>query len=107
LHRIRGGLGHADRLFKVLQPELQLLGVALLRAPAVERALKLPDQEAQLVDLSSARIRSGTQPVALGTEQAKLFVALGEQPVQRRHLVRRIGGSIRHANSLDVDHYRL
>jgi hypothetical protein len=107
LHRIRGGLGHADRLFEVLQPELQLLGVALLRAPAVKRALKLPDQEAQLVDLRPARIRSGLQPVALGTEQAELFVALGEPPAQRRHLVRLIGEFLSHANSLGVDHHGL
>jgi len=82
LHRLRGGLGHADRLFEVLQPELQLFGVALLRAPAVERALKLPDHEAQLVDLDSARIRSGTQAIALGAEQAELSIPLGEQPAQ-------------------------
>ena len=52
-------------------------------------------------------IQSGRrQHSALGTEQAELFIALGEKPAPRRHLVRLIGKSLRHTNSFTVDRHR-
>ena len=44
-------LGRGHGLLEVLQAELELVGVELLRAPAEPPALQLPDQEPQLLDL--------------------------------------------------------
>src|SRR5260370_5540975 len=50
-HRLPGGLGHPNPFFQNLQPQLQLFGAPLVRAPAVERALKPPDPATHLVAL--------------------------------------------------------
>jgi hypothetical protein len=44
-------LGRGHGLLEVLQAELELVGVELLRAPAEPAALQLPDQQPQLLDL--------------------------------------------------------
>ena len=57
-------LGRRRGLLEVLQAELQLVGVELLRAPAELPALQLPDQEPQLLDLGLCRVTLGTEAVS-------------------------------------------
>jgi hypothetical protein len=59
-------LGGRRGLLEVLQAELQLVGVELLRAPAELAALQLPDQEPQLLDLGLGRVTLGTDGIPLG-----------------------------------------
>ncbi len=69
LRRLGGGHG----LLEVLQAELQLVGVELLRAPAEPPALQLPDQEPQLLDLGLRRVTLGaTAPARPGQYRARL-----------------------------------
>ncbi len=58
-------LGRGHGLLEVLQAELELVGVELLRAPAELPALQLPDQEPQLLDLGLRRVVLLTNEVAL------------------------------------------
>jgi hypothetical protein len=62
LRRLRGRCG----LLEVLQAELELVGVELLRAPAEPPTLQLPDQEPQLLDLGLRRIALGPDGIPLG-----------------------------------------
>jgi site-specific DNA recombinase len=59
-HLLLRRLGRRGGLLEVLQAELELVGVELLRAPAEPVALQLPDQQPQLLDL-------GRRGVALRT----------------------------------------
>ena len=61
-------LGRGDGLLEVLEAELQLVGVELLRAPAEPAALQPPDQQPQLLDLGSSRLALGSGSIALGFE---------------------------------------
>ena len=61
-------LGCRRGLLEVLQAELQLVGVELLRAPAELPALQLPDQEPQLLDLGLCRVTLGQSSIALGLQ---------------------------------------
>ena len=66
LRRLGGGRG----LLEVLQAELQLVGVELLRAPAELATLQLPDQEPQLLDLGLGRVTLGQDSIALDLESS-------------------------------------
>ena len=59
-------LGGRRGLLEVLQAELQLVGVELLRAPAELPALQLPDQQPQLLDLGLCRITLDQSSIVLG-----------------------------------------
>jgi hypothetical protein len=65
-------LGDGRGLLEVLQAELELVGVELLRAAAEPVALQLPDQEPQLLDLGSSRIALLANQVTLGTNRIPL-----------------------------------
>jgi hypothetical protein len=58
-------LGCCRGLLEVLEAELQLVGVELLRAPAELPTLQLPDQEPQLLDLGLRRVMLLTNEIAL------------------------------------------
>ena len=58
-------LGGGYALLEILQAELQLAGIELLRAAAELAALQLPDQEPQLLDLGLRRIMLLANEVAL------------------------------------------
>ena len=64
-HLLLRRLGGCRGLLEVLEAELQLVGVELLRAPAELPALQLPDQEPQLLDLGLCRVVLLTDEVAL------------------------------------------
>ena len=59
-------LGGRGGLLEVLQAELQLVGVELLRAAAELPALQLPDQEPQLLDLGLCRVTLDQSSIVLG-----------------------------------------
>ena len=48
------GLGFGDRLFEILQREIELVGIELFRAPAELQPLQLADQVAQPVILAGS-----------------------------------------------------
>jgi len=48
------------------RPQLQLVGVELLRAPAEPAALQLPDQEPQLLDLGLRYVVPLTNEITFG-----------------------------------------
>ena len=60
-HLLLRRLSRGHGLLEVLQAELQLVGVELLRAPAELPALQLPDQQPQLLDLGLCRVALGTE----------------------------------------------
>ena len=57
--RLLGGSDRSDRLLEILEPELQLIRVELLRAAAELAALQLLDQRMELLDLGVLRRQSG------------------------------------------------
>ena len=80
-------------MLDVLKAELQLVGIDLLRAPAVQRTLQLLEQKPQLLDFRLAGRRSraqaimfAAQAVALGPQSRQLQVLLGDQPAKRGDL---------------------
>ncbi len=68
-HLVLRRLGRGDGLLEVLQAELQLVGVELLRAAAEPPALQLPDQEPQLLDLGLGRVPLGQNSIVLGLQR--------------------------------------
>ena len=58
-------LGGRRGLLEILQAELQLVGVELLRAPTELPALQLPDQEPQLLDLGLRGVTLGQGSIVL------------------------------------------
>jgi hypothetical protein len=62
-------LGRGDGLLEVLEAELQLVGVELLRAPTELAAPQLPDQEPQLLDLGLGRVTLGQSGIVLGLQR--------------------------------------
>jgi hypothetical protein len=65
-HLLLCRLSRGDGLLEVLQAELELVGVELLRAPTELPALQLPDQEPQLLDLGLRRFPLGQSSIVLG-----------------------------------------
>jgi hypothetical protein len=59
-------LGGRGGLLEVLQAELQLVGVELLRAPTELPTLQPPDQEPQLLDLGLRRVTLDQNSIVLG-----------------------------------------
>ncbi len=68
-------LGGRRGLLEVLEAELEMVGIQLLRAPPKLRALLLPDQEPQLLKLGLRRVVLLTNEVALSKDN----IALGLQ----------------------------
>jgi len=64
-HLLLRRLSRGHGLLEVLQTQLQLVRVALLRAAPELPALQLPDQEPQLLDLGLRRVMPLTNEVAL------------------------------------------
>ena len=82
------GLGFGDRLFDILQREIELVGIELFRAPAELQALQLADQVAQPVILTGELRLFGALGIAFGP-------GLGEHRAQRGDVVRqRLGGRV-------------
>ena len=82
-HLLLRRLGRRDGLLEVLQAELQLVGVELLRAAAELPALQLPDQEPQLLDLGLRRVALGAKGVTLDQNS----IVLGLQRYERSILL--------------------
>ena len=76
-----------DRLFEILQRQVELVGIELLRAPAELHALQLAEQVAQPVVLAGEPVALPRQPRLFGT----LGIALGprrqHQGAQRRDIL--------------------
>ena len=90
-HLLLRRLGRCRGLLEVLQAELQLVGVELLRAPAELPALQLPDQEPQLLDLGLCRVALGTNGIPLGQSSSVLDLESSDPGALRsddfRHLL--------------------
>ena len=71
-HLLLRRFSRSDGLLEVLQAELQLVGVELLRAAAEPAALQLPDQELQLLDRDLSRVTLGTDGIPLGQSSSVL-----------------------------------
>ena len=65
-------LGRSHGLLEVLQAELQLVGVELLRAAAELAALQLLDQQPQLLDLGLCRITLAADGIPLSQNSIML-----------------------------------
>ena len=89
------GLGFGDRLFDILQREIELVGVELLRAPAELQALQLADQMAQPVILAGQLVALGGEPRLLGALGVAFGPGRDEHRAQRGDVVRQgLGGRV-------------
>ena len=89
------GLGLGDRLFEILQGEIELVGIELFRAPAELHPLQLADQVAQPVILAGELIALVDKPCLLGALGIALGPGRDEHRAQRGDVVRqRLGGRV-------------
>lgn len=70
---LRFGIAFGDRLFKVLEPERQLVGIELLRAPAELHALQLADEVAQALVLILQLLTQGALGIQLSARRQHGF----------------------------------
>ena len=90
-HLLLRRLGRSKGLLEVLQAELQLVGVELLRAAAELPALQLPDQEPQLLDLGLCRVALGKSSITLGLQRYERDILPGNDFI---HLLQMLQQSI-------------
>ena len=117
-HPVLRRLGGRCGLLEVLQAELELVGVELLRAPAELPTLELPDQEPQLLDLGLGRVTLGQDSIALDLESSasgalggncfRHMLQLQQQPlgVSRKVIQRQRHGAILLAESRERQDFR-
>src|SRR5512132_1363371 len=85
---LRFGIAFGDRLFKVLEPERQLVGIELLRAPAELHALQLADEVAQALVLILQLLTQGALGIQLSARRQHGFAEaerIVRETIEARH----------------------
>jgi hypothetical protein len=91
------GLAGGDRLFEILQPQIELVGVKLLGALAKLHPLKLADEVAQPIVLLGEPVALSDEPHLLGTFGVALDPRFQDQRAEHGNIVGKgFGGRAHH-----------